>query len=134
LITCTLIVCEGKFTPNSENDSEERIEMERRAAASNRFDNQARGSYLELFTHIDWVVSEIITTHFLGFGDARRVELIAIVMRNPALSVRNKIGMMRMLLKNDYPDLFSKYSKELGQLDELTKFRNRPSSFAACVN
>ena len=89
-------------------------------------EDKIRGSYMRILENVEFLVCEILATHFFssGAGDTknRRVDLLQIILRRS--NIRFNIEALRYLLKRRYPVLWAKYSKTIRALDKILAHRN----------
>lgn len=101
--------------------------VEKRLAEMNRLDNEIRGNYLVAASNLEHNIVEGIASHFYPnprSGDPKRLDLLWFILRNHNLGFRTKVAIYRALIEKHYPDLWSKYSREINQLDDVAKYRN----------
>jgi len=117
----------GDRKPHSDNE---------RILRLGQVDYRIRGSYLVAVLDIEWVVSEILATHFFpSIRDTRRVDLIQLILRNPGFTLHPKVSALGYLLKRRYKGLWTRYSQTIKKLDDVViKHRNLLAHAGSAMN
>lgn len=89
-------------------------------------EDRIRGSYLRIWENINFLVCEIIATHFFfdgrGGNRSNRIDLLHVILRRANL--RFNVEALRYIIERRYPTLWKQYSKTIRSLEEILSHRN----------
>ena len=84
-----------------------------------------RGKFLNTVAVIERDIALIITDYFCNSDTQKRELFFRSIVTASFFSLRTKIEVLRIIVKNDYPRFWQRNNKALNILDKIIKFRNK---------